>query len=138
MPLPTGPNGEVNGADILVQLEVPDASGLYQTIGSQRGATYTENTAKIDMSSKNSRLEYVNPGRYTSTVHLEHLYIPTASGLSRLKDAMRNGKYVRLRRFEQGATLEGCQAIVTTLGQTAPDQEASVITADFAVNGAWA
>ncbi len=134
---PQGPNGEVNGTDILVQVESPADSGNYLTIGSQRGATYGEQTASVDMSSKENRKKFVNPGRYSSTVSLEALYIPTASGLSMLKNAMRNGTYVRLRRKELGATLETAQCVCTGLSQTAPDQEASVISAEFELNGGW-
>lgn len=135
---PQGPNGEVNGTDILVQVEHPADTGNYITIGSQRGATYGEQTASVDMSSKENRKRFVNPGRYTSTVSLESLYIPTSSGYAMLKNAMRNGTYVRVRRRELGAPLETAQCVCTGLSQSAPDQEASVVSAEFDVNGAWA
>ena len=135
--MPQGPNGEVNGTDILVQVEHPADSGVYVTIGSQRGATYGEQTAAVDMSSKEDRKRFVNPGRYSSTITLEHLYIPTSSGQQMLRNAMRNGTYVRIRRRELGATLETASCVCTGLSLAAPDQEASVSSANFDVNGAW-
>jgi len=135
--MPQGPNGEVNGTDILVQVEQPADSGTYVTIGSQRGATFGEQTASVDMSSKENRKRYVNPGRYQSTVSLEKLYIPSSSGYQMLKDAMRIGTYVRLRRRELGSTLESAQCVCTGLSLAAPDQEAAVVSAEFDVNGGW-
>lgn len=136
-PYALGPNGEMNGSDILVQIEVPPSGGNYLTVGSQRGATFAEATATVDMSSKNNRKTYVNPGRYSATVTLENMYVPSASGYAELARAMRNGDYVRLRRRERGSSLEQCQAVVTGLSLAAPDQDAAVVSADFAVNGGW-
>jgi len=42
----------MNGSDVLVQVETPADSGNYVTVGSQRGATFGEQTNPIDMSSK--------------------------------------------------------------------------------------
>lgn len=134
---PQGPNGEVNGTDILVQVEHPADSGNYLTVGSQRGATFGEQTAPVDMSSKENRAGYFNPGRYTSTLTLESMYVPTSSGLAMMKNAMRNGTYIRLRRRELGSTLESCQAVITGLSTSAPDQDAAIVSADFQLNGTW-
>lgn len=136
-PYALGPHGEMNGSDILVQIEAPADSGNYVTVGSQRGATFAETTAPIDMNSKESRLSYINPGRYSSTVSLESMYIPSASGYAALASAMRNGEYVRLRRRERGATLESAQAVVTSLSLAAPDQDAAIASAEFQLNGGW-
>jgi hypothetical protein len=135
--MPQGPNGEVNGTDILVQVESAVDSGIYITVGSQRGATFGEQTALVDMSSKENRKAYSNPGRYTATVSLEHLYIPTSSGYTALSNAMRNGTYVRLRRRELGASLEQAQCVCTSLSTAAPDQDAVVVSSEFALNGGW-
>lgn len=136
-PYALGPNGEMNGSDILVQIETPAGSGDYITVGSQRGATFGETTAPIDMNSKESRLSYINPGRYSGTVSLESMYLPAASGYAALASGMRNGEYVRLRRFERGSGLEQCQAVVTSLSLAAPDQDAAIASAEFQLNGGW-
>lgn len=137
MPPTQGPNGEVNGYDVIVQVQEPAGSGPFVTVGSQRGVTFGENTAAIDISSKERREGIYLPGRYTSTVSFEHLYIPNSSGYDKLKQAMRTGTFVRLRRFELGAGLEEADAVVTGLSGSFPDQEAAVISADFQVSGAW-
>lgn len=129
-----GPNGELNGTDILVQIQDPLTSG-YLTVASQRNATFTETTAAIDTSSKERRAFTGIPGRYNSTLSLEHLYIPSASGYGILKAAMRNGTFVRLRRQELGSPADQCLAIITSLGEAAPDQDVVTVTSEFQLTG---
>ena len=136
-PYSLGPHGEMNGSDVLVQVETPADSGFYVTVGSQRGATFGETTNPIDMSSKESRLGFFNPGRWTSTISFEYMYIATASGYARLKAASRDGEYVRLRRRERGVNTEIAQCVVTSISEAAPDQDAVVVSADFQLNGGW-
>jgi predicted secreted protein len=133
-----GPNGELNGFDVLVQVQEPAGSGSFLTVGSQRGVTFAETTAPIDLSSKERR-EYVGtPGRYSATVSLEHLYIPAASGYLKLRTAMRSGTMVTIKRRQLNADLESASAIVTSLSENFPDQEGAVVSADFQISGPWA
>lgn len=136
-PYQLGPNGEMNGSDVLIQVETPLDSGNYITVGSQRGATFAESTNPIDMSSKEDRRGFFNPGRWTSTIAFEYMYIASASGYLRLKNASRNGEYVRLRRRERGTDVEIAQCVVTSISEAAPDQDAMVVSADFQLNGGW-
>jgi predicted secreted protein len=128
---------EVNGTDILISIENPAASGTYLVIGSQRGATFAEQTAPIDFSSKNDRKGKFGPGRYTSTMSLEHLYVPSASGQTVLRNAMRDGTYVRAQRQEFGGPLESARCVVTNFSTSAPDQDAAVVSVELQVTGAW-
>jgi predicted secreted protein len=132
-----GPNGEVNGFDVIVQVQEPAGTGDYVTIGSQRGVTFGEQTNAIDISSKERREGVYLPGRYTSTVQLEHLYIPSASGYTKLRTAMRTGTFVRLKRKELGSDHEVANAVITDLQSSMPDQDAAVVSASFQVSGAW-
>jgi hypothetical protein len=136
-PYQLGPHGEMNGSDILVQVETPADSGNYVTVGSQRGATFGETTAPIDMNSKEDRRSFINPGRWSSTISFEYLYISTSSGYARLKAASRDGEYVRLRRRERGTDIEIAECVVTSLSEAAPDQEAVIVSAEFQLNGGW-
>lgn len=126
---------ETNGTDVLLKLEV--SPGVFQILGSQRGVTFGETTAPIDMSSKNSRNYKGKPGRYSSTASLQHLYVPNASGYDALKAAMRDGTLIRVERTEFGTDLEEADAIVTNLSGDFPDQEAAVISVDLQITGAW-
>lgn len=141
MAFQAGPHGELNGKDVLVQVETSPGSGSFITVGSQRGVQFNESTAPIDISSKESRAGFFLPGRYGSNLSLEHLYIPTASGYNALKTAMREGTYINLLRSEDHgagqAEVERASCVITALGTAAPDNDASVVSADFTVNGEW-
>jgi len=136
-PYSLGPHGEMNGSDVLVQVETPSGTGNYVTVGSQRGVTFAETTNPIDMSSKEDRRGFFNPGRWGSTISFEYLYIASASGYARLKAASRDGEYVRLKRLERGVGIETAECVVTSISEAAPDQDAVVVSADFQLNGGW-
>ena len=132
-----GPNGEMNGTDILVSVETVPDSGVFAVVGSQRGATFAEATAPIDASSKEKRAWVGLPGRYTTTITLEHLYIPSTSGFDALRNAMRNGTYVKLRRRELNVEIEEANCVITNMSQSAPDQDVAVVSADFQLSDGW-
>jgi hypothetical protein len=125
----------MNGTDVL--LYVDNGFGTLVVVGSQRNVDFKEATAAIDVSSKISRNRRIIAGRYSSDVTLSHLYVPTASGYGRLRDAMRNGTAITVGRYEGGSKLEQSSAIVTSLDGNFPDQGAAVISIGLAVDGAW-
>jgi hypothetical protein len=119
-----------NGTDILVLIEG-------NVVGSQRDASFDEKTESIDASSKVSRAKRVLPGRYSGTVSLEALYVPTDTAFQSLLSAMRNGTFVTVRRQENGAGLEEAEAIVTSLKTGAPDQDVSIVSAELEIDDEW-
>lgn len=133
---PLGPNGEVNGTDVL--LYVDNGLGTQVVVGSQRGLDVKEATAFVDMSSKASRLRRGVPGRYSADATLTHCYIPSSSGYGALKRAMRNGAFITVRRMEGGSALEDASAVVTSLGGNFPDQGAAIISVGLAIDGGFA
>ena len=132
-----GPNGEVNGFDVIAQVQQPPGSGSYISVAAQRGVSFAETTNPIDISSKERREGVSLPGRYGSTISFEHLYVPNASGYNAMKTAMRNGEYIRLMRRELGSNAEYADCVINNMSGSFPDQDAAVITADFTVSGAW-
>jgi hypothetical protein len=121
----------LNGADVLVYVGAT-------LVGSQRDVTFDEATEVIDSSSKKSRNRRVLPGRYSSTVSLDALYISDDAGYLLLKEAMRDGTMVTLVRKEEGANLEQASCVVASLSEAAPDQDVCVVSASFEVDGPWA
>lgn len=128
----------LNGTDILVQVEDPNTPGTFITLGAQRDATFNETNAEIDESSKDQRHFVGSAGRLEMTVDLDHLITPGAQERTILRDASRNGTLVKLRRLESGTAIESADAIVTSRVETAPDQDAAVISASFKLVTAWA
>ena len=127
-------NNAVNGTDVLL---LADVGGSPTVVGSQRGVTFEETSENIDVSSKEQREMRVLSGRYSSTVSLEHLYVPTDTAYLALRDANRNGTFITIRRNEFGSSFEECSAIVTSLSGEFPDQGEAVISLELMVDGAW-
>jgi hypothetical protein len=119
-----------NGTDILILIEG-------HVVGSQRDATFDEKTDEIDASSKLSRAKRVLPGRYSATVSGEALYIDSDAGRIALEDAMRLGTFVTVRRQEAGGEVEEAEAIVTSLGTSAPDQDVAITSFELAIDDQW-
>lgn len=119
-----------NGTAVLVMIDG-------DVIGSQRNVTFNETTAEVDTSSKDQREMTVIAGRYAATVELDALYVPDDNGYERLKAAMRNGSLITVIREEEGQVLESAGALVTSLSEAAPDQDAATVSVSLRISGAW-
>lgn len=128
-------NNAVNGTDVLLLAAV---GGTPTVVGSQRGVTFEETSENIDVSSKEQREMRVLAGRYSSTVSLEHLYVPSDTAYLALRDANRSGEFITIRRSEFGSPFEECSCIVTSLSGDFPDQGEAVVSVEVMVDGAWA
>lgn len=131
----------INGADVLLAI-----NGIL--IPAQRGATQSETTASIDMSSKDSRHMRRAPGRADTKLSLTALYLPGASGYDAIQAAYRNGDYIDVIRYEPSSRqswpggwtssgIETISAIITEMSPQFPDQDASVITLNIEADGEW-
>ncbi len=130
----------MNGADVLLLVNTgTDEAPVYEAVGSQRGATFEENTAEIDVSSKTGgRAMRVVAGRYDATVTLDGLYVPDDNAYQALKAAERAGTLIKIRRQEEDADLEEASALITQISEAAPDQDAATISISLRISGAWA
>jgi len=120
----------MNGADILIWIDG-------NMVGSQRDVTIDETTAEIDMSSKDARERRVIAGRYSANLSLDALYVPSDTAYIALKAAMRDGTLVEVVRIEEGSVLESANAVVTSLSEKGPDQDAATVSIGLAIDGAW-
>lgn len=128
----------MNGSDILVLIntgtvEVP----AFEPAGCQRDGTLEETTASIDVSCKGNRARRVLPGRYQSTISLDGLYVPDDDAFQAMRTAMRNGDLVLLAREENEVVVETAYAVITSMSQSFPDQDAAVISASFDIDNMW-
>ena len=97
----------MNGTDLLVLVNTgTPGTPVYEAVGCQRDATLDEATATIDVSCKESRAQRVLPGRYSGTVSLDALYVPTDAAYLALRDANRNGDMILIAREEYGVAIE--------------------------------
>lgn len=120
----------MNGTDVLLLIDG-------DVVGSQRGVTFDETTAEIDTSSKESRAMRVIGGRYGATVSLDALYVPDDNAYARLKAAMRSGTLITVIRQEEGDVTESAPALVTSMSESFPDQDAATISAALRIDGEW-
>ena len=128
----------MNGTDVLLLVNTGTPSlPVYEVVGSQRDVTFEEATEEIDVSSKDSRAKRVLPGRYSSSLSLDALYVPTNADYQALKDAMRNGDLILVARQEDNVTLETADALITALSEAFPDQGEATISVSLTIDGFW-
>lgn len=128
----------LNGTDLLILANTGTPSvPIYEAVGSQRDASVDENTEIIDYSNKESRNRRVGPGRYSSSVSLDALYVPSDAAYAVLKAAMRAGDTIIIAKQESDVVTETATAVVATLSETFPDQAEATVSASFEIDGAW-
>lgn len=107
-------------------------------VGHQRGLTVSETNDTVDYSSKNQRETRLGYGRYASTLSVESLYVPNASGYAAIQEAQRSGTMVEVIRREVGQNFESATAKIDSVSGDFPDQGEAVLSIDLSVDGAWA
>jgi len=128
----------MNGTDILVLINTGTLlAPTYEVMGSQRDVSFEETNDEIDISSKDQREKRVLAGRYSSSVSLDALYVPTDAAYQALKAACRDGTAVRLLRQEGGVDLELADAIIASMSESGPDQGEAVVSISFTIDNAW-
>lgn len=128
----------INGTDVLLLVNTGTTLvPVYTVVGSQRRLTRVENSAEIDVSSKEQREMRVLAGRYDSTMTLDALYVPDDDCYLALQSANRNGDLILVRKSEDGVQVEEATALVTSISESYPDQDAATISVSLRIDGAW-
>lgn len=128
----------MNGSDILLLVNTgTEAAPAYEAVGSQRDVTIEEATAEIDISSKEGRAKRVLPGRYSSSLSLDALYVPTGDAYLALRDAMRDGELILVAVQKAGVIEETARALIVSLSKNFPDQGEGAISIDLTIDGEW-
>jgi TP901-1 family phage major tail protein len=126
----------LNGADILLYVDV-DGQGDYQPLAGQRGATRELNAATIDISHKLDKHERFLPGRLSSTMSFDGLWVPDDAAYIALENARENQETIVARLLRDGEPWKEADGFLTSLSESHGDQEASTVSASFQVSGAW-
>jgi len=128
----------MNGTDILLLVNTGTVLvPVYEVVGSQRDVSWEESDAGVDYSSKDSRAQRVGCGRYSATLSLDALYVPTDSAYQKLQDAIRTGVLVQVLRQEDGVSIETASARVDKMSGSGPDQGEAVVSVDLTIDGEW-
>lgn len=128
----------MNGTDFLLLVNTgTDLTPVYEAVGSQQDATVDEASATIDTSSKDARAQRVLAGRYSSTVSLDALYVPTDAAYQKLKDANRAGDLIKIAREISGVVTETADAKIDSMSEAFPDQDKATISISLTIDGEW-
>lgn len=128
----------MNGTDLLLLVNTGTTEApTYEVVGSQRDATLDEASDTIDFSSKDSRAQRVAPGRYSGTISLDALYVPTDTAYQKLKAANRDGTMILVAREEAGVVTETVTAKIDSMSESFPDQGEATISISLTIDGFW-
>lgn len=128
----------MNGSDVLLLVNTGTPTvPVYEVVGSQRDVTFDEANAEIDVSSKDGRPKRVLAGRYSASLSLDALYVPTNADYLALRDALRNGELILVARQEEGVTIETADALIASMSQSFPDQGEATISIALTIDDAW-
>lgn len=119
-----------NGSDILITI-----GGM--VVGSQRDATIDESSDVVDISSKESRARRILPGRYSSTLSLDALYVPDSVSYTAIKTAMREGTLVNVAVMDNNINIKSASGYVTSLSEEYPDQGEATVSITIEIDGEW-
>jgi len=128
----------MNGADVLLLVNTGTVdTPIYTAVGSQRDVTFDEATEEIDGSSKDSRNKRVLAGRYSASISLDSLYVPTNTAYLALQTAMRDGALILVARELEGVSEEYADALITALSESFPDQGEGTVSISLTIDGEW-
>lgn len=128
----------MNGTDVLLLVNTGTPTvPVYAVVGSQRDVAFDENTAEIDVSSKDQREQKVLPGRYSAGLTLDQLYVPDDAGYAALKAAKRAGELILVAKQVNEVTTETGLALITQLSERHPDQNESTVSISMTISGGW-
>lgn len=123
------PNGRV------VVVAVETAAGVWSVIAAQRDATFTRTADEIDISDKDSDVRKFMPGYKNESVSFDMIYTPADVGYLKLLDAYQTQTKVKLRRRVNGVDTEESPATIVNLTETFPNQDVSIVSAEFRCDG---
>jgi predicted secreted protein len=129
----------MNGSDVLILVNTGTAAvPIYEAVGSQRDMTIEQTSDEIDTSNKTSgRYAEFMPGRYSSTVSFESMYVPNDGSYAVLRASCEYGLFLKIRREYAGVAEREADAFVTSLSESFPDQEPGVVSASMRITGPW-
>jgi len=129
----------VNGTDVLILVNVGTAAvPIYEAVASQKDLTIEESSEEIDFSNKSSgRYAEFKPGRYSSNISFESLFVPNEGSYGVLQQSQEFGLMLKVRRQFAGVADREADVFVTSISATFPDQGASVVSAAMRVSGPW-
>ena len=128
----------VNGTSVLLQVRTATGPDVYTTLGSQRDMEIEYAADEIDTSSKDSADYTGLPGRRSSSLTCDALWIPSDAAKAALFTAYETGAMCRIRRSAVGAdAARQADCFITSITGSHPDQGASTLSVSLKLSGPW-
>jgi TP901-1 family phage major tail protein len=124
----------LNGADVLLYV---DTGTEFEALAGQRGATRERSAGTIDVSHKLDKYERFIPGRLSSSLSFDGLWVPDDGAYAALEDAYDAQETIVCRLINDGEPWKEADGFLTSISEAYPDQDAATISATFQVSGAW-
>lgn len=129
----------MNGSDVLILVNTGTSSSpIWEAVGSQMDMTIEQTSEEIDTSNKTSgRYAEFMPGRYSSTISFDSLYVPNDVSYAVLRQSCEFGLFLKVRREYAGTAEREADAFVTSLSESFPDQAPGAVSGAMRVTGPW-
>lgn len=127
-----------NGTDVLVYANTgTPGSPVWTVVGSQRDSKMGEAVASMDVSNKDQPQRRVLGGRYSSTLELGALFVPTDAAFGALLTNFRARTLIKVRLRWSGTDVDEGNMLITKMDREFPDQGPAVISISLELDGAW-
>jgi predicted secreted protein len=128
-----------NGSDILLLVNTGTiGSPIWTAAGSQRNVSFSEAVNMIDASNKNAgAAAKVKPGRYSTSLKLDSLYVPDDASQILLKAAFRGRTAIQVMKQESAVNIESATGYISAWDEAHPDMDSSTVSISVTIDGSW-
>jgi len=128
----------INGAQVLLGINVgTEGSPSFSLLGSQTNVGIDENVDVIDYSTKDDAARAVGGGRYSFSVTLDALFVPSSTEYAILKQRFRSREKILIRKELDGGAWEQARVLIASLSEEFPDQAPATISIGLEGDGVW-
>lgn len=124
----------IDGAAVLV---LADVGGVYTPVAEQQGLSRESSRNMIETSHKQADHTQWIYGKKDDTLTLDALYVPGDAAMQTLRAAMGNKTVIVIRRSENGTEIEQATALISTISDEWPDNDASTVSVEFQLSSSW-
>ncbi len=128
----------MSGGDILLYVNTgSEESPSYTVVGSQRNMSRERTRNIIDVSSKDTEDEESLPGRKSSSITLDALYVPDNAAYLAIDAAYEAGDFILAQIYVEGVATHQANCLVESMSEEYPDDAEATISVELRVSGGW-
>lgn len=128
----------LDGAKVLVMVNTgTDVSPTWTAVGEQTELSAESTVNLIEVTSKDDGHTKWLYGVSDDTVTLSSMYVPDDAAMEALRTAKKNKATVIIRRTLDGTAIEEAEALIESISDTWPNNDASTTEVSFQLNEEW-